>query len=188
VALLADGARPERIVALTFTRKAAGEFFDEILNKLANAAGDPGEARKLAEGIECPGLGAADFLRMLRAIVESMHRLRLGTLDSFFAAIVRAFPLELGLTGEFEILQEHAARIERQRVLRRMFVARALPMRRRSGTSSRNSNARPSASRKSDWGPASTSFWTSTRRYSLPHRRPNFGETPPNLAARQPLA
>jgi ATP-dependent exoDNAse (exonuclease V) beta subunit (contains helicase and exonuclease domains) len=31
VQLLAGGAAPERIVALTFTRKAAGEFFDEIL-------------------------------------------------------------------------------------------------------------------------------------------------------------
>ena len=33
VRLLANGAAPERIVALTFTRKAAGEFFDEILRK-----------------------------------------------------------------------------------------------------------------------------------------------------------
>ena len=30
VRLLALGAKPERIAALTFTRKAAGEFFDEI--------------------------------------------------------------------------------------------------------------------------------------------------------------
>jgi len=122
VALLAGGAQPERIVALTFTRKAAGEFFDEILNKLAGAARDAGRARRLAEEIGQPQLGTGDFLKMLRAVTEAMHRLRLGTLDSFFARIARAFPLELGLTGEFEILQEHAARLERQRVLRRMFT------------------------------------------------------------------
>ena len=46
VKLLALGARPERIVALTFTRKAAGEFFDEILNKLARAAQDPADAAR----------------------------------------------------------------------------------------------------------------------------------------------
>ncbi|MGA3006428.1 MAG: UvrD-helicase domain-containing protein [Opitutaceae bacterium] len=122
VELLACGARPERIVALTFTRKAAGEFFDEILNKLADAAREPGRARALAAEIGHPQLGSGDFLRMLRAVIDAMHRLRLGTLDSFFARIARAFPFELGLAGEFEILQDYAARLERQRVLRRMFT------------------------------------------------------------------
>lgn len=122
VQLLALGARPERIVALTFTRKAAGEFFDEILNKLARAAGDGGEAARIAGETGVPGLGPADFLRMLRAMTGAMHRLSLGTLDSFFARVVRAFPLELGLGGDFEILQEHSARVERQRVLRRLFA------------------------------------------------------------------
>lgn len=121
VRLLALGARPERIVALTFTRKAAGEFFDEILNKLARAAREPAYAAELAEEIEVPALGSADFLKMLRAVADDMHRLRLGTFDGFFARIARNFPLELGLAGEFEILQEHAARMERERVLRRMF-------------------------------------------------------------------
>ncbi len=122
VALLAHGAAPERIAALTFTRKAAGEFFDEILRKLAGAAAAAGAAKKLAESIGAPELGRADFLRMLRAVTDAMHRLSLGTLDSFFARVVRAFPMELGLGGDFEVLQEHAARLERQRVLRRMFA------------------------------------------------------------------
>ncbi len=122
VQLLACGAPPERIVALTFTRKAAGEFFDEILNKLARAARDPKEATRIAAEIGVPGLGSADFLRMLRAMVSAMHRLSLGTLDGFFARVVRAFPLELGLGGDFEILQEHGARLERQRVLRQLFA------------------------------------------------------------------
>ena len=122
VALLAGGAPPERIAALTFTRKAAGEFFDEILRKLARAAADDDAARKLAQAIEAPECGRADFLRLLRVVTTAMHRLNLGTLDSFFARIVRAFPLELGLTGDFEILQEHAARLERRRVQRRMFA------------------------------------------------------------------
>lgn len=121
VRLLALGARPERIVALTFTRKAAGEFFDEILNKLARAASDSGVAERLAREVGVPELRAEDFLRLLREVAEAMHLLRLGTLDGFFARIARNFPLELGLTGEFEILQEHAARQERARVLQRMF-------------------------------------------------------------------
>jgi ATP-dependent helicase/nuclease subunit A len=121
VELLARGAAPERIVALTFTRKAAGEFFDEILQKLARAASDEEVARKLARdlGVTLDG-GAAR--RMLRQVIDAMPRLRLGTLDGFFGRIVRSFPLELGLAGEFEILPEHAARVERRRILRRMYA------------------------------------------------------------------
>lgn len=122
VQLLACGAPPERIVALTFTRKAAGEFFDEILNKLARAATDANEAARLAADIGEPQSGPTDFLRMLRTVVGAMHRLSLGTLDSFFAKVVRAFPLELGLGGDFEILQEHGVQLERQRVLRQLFA------------------------------------------------------------------
>ncbi len=122
VRLLAEGAKPERIVALTFTHKAAGEFFDGILTKLAQAAADSDKAAVLARDIGHAGLGRADFLRMLREVTDAMPRLRLGTLDSFFARIARAFPFELGLAGEFEILQEHTARLERRRVLARMFA------------------------------------------------------------------
>lgn len=122
IELLASGAAPERIVALTFTRKAAGEFFDEILNKLARATLSPDHARALAREIGQPELGPREFLGFLRAMVEAMPRLNLSTLDAFFARIVQCFPLELGLAGDFEILQEHAARRARRRVLRSLFV------------------------------------------------------------------
>ena len=121
VRLLALGASPERIVALTFTRKAAGEFFDEILVKLARAARDSTEAARLAGEIGQPPFGTDDFRRLLRSVIEAMPRLRLGTFDGFFSRIARTFPFELGLTGQFEILQEHSASLERTRVLRRMF-------------------------------------------------------------------
>ena len=122
IRLLARGVPPERIVALTFTRKAAGEFFDVILNKLAGAARDPALAAKVARDIDDPGLGCAQFLGMLRAVVDAMPRLNLGTFDGFFARLVRNFPLELGLTGDFEILSESAVALERARVMRRMFA------------------------------------------------------------------
>ena len=122
IALLAGGAPPERIVALTFTRKAAGEFFDIILKKLARAAADPAGASQLAQEI---GVAArpADFLRLLRAVVDAMPRLCLGTLDSFFTRVVRSFPLELGLGGEFALLEGAATGLERRRVLARLFTA-----------------------------------------------------------------
>ncbi|WP_415911161.1 hypothetical protein [Oleiharenicola sp. Vm1] len=55
-------------------------------------------------------------------MADALHQLRLGTLDSFFARIARAFPFELGLAGDFEVLQAHGARLERRRVLQQLFA------------------------------------------------------------------
>ena len=49
IGLVARGVAPERIVALTFTRKAAGEFADSVLMKLADAASVPAAAAKLRD-------------------------------------------------------------------------------------------------------------------------------------------
>ncbi|MCC6414319.1 MAG: UvrD-helicase domain-containing protein, partial [Opitutaceae bacterium] len=122
VKLLALGAKPERIVALTFTRKAAGEFFDAILRKLAAAATDEKAAAKLAADIALPKIKRAEFLQLLRAVADAMHRLKLGTFDGFFAGVVRNFPFELGLSGEFEVLEAPAARAAQARVMRQLLT------------------------------------------------------------------
>ena len=49
LALLAAGAEPASIVALTFTRKAAGEILSRILTRLAAAAASPAGFAELAE-------------------------------------------------------------------------------------------------------------------------------------------
>lgn len=124
IRLLAMDVPPERIAALTFTRKAAGEFFSEIVNRLARAAVEPAATAELARALGRPELGGDAFLRLLRAVVGSMHRLNLGTLDGFFARIVRSFPLELGLSGEPVVLDEREAAEEMRRVLGRLLAAR----------------------------------------------------------------
>lgn len=131
--------RPERIIAVTFTRKAAGEFFDSILSKLARAASDEDFARSLAgdptldpESRNDPlrpilsQLKQRDYQFLLRRFVSLMPRLFLGTLDSFFSSILRSFPAEFGLAGDFEILNDHQGTIEREQVYRRVFQ-RSLP-------------------------------------------------------------
>lgn len=124
IRLLALDVPPERIVALTFTRKAAGEFFSEIVNRLAGAAVSEDGAARLAADVGRRSLGREDFLRLLETMLQSMHRLNLGTLDGFFARIVHAFPLELGLSGVPEVLDERSAAEELRRVLGRLMAPR----------------------------------------------------------------
>lgn len=104
---------PERIIAVTFTRKAAGEFFSAILVKLAKAATDPDYAGSLAGGRDdilsraLTAMKPDDFRELLRIFIQRMPRLFLGTLDSFFSNILRSFPAEFGLTTEFEVMDEY---------------------------------------------------------------------------------
>lgn len=103
IGLISKGQSPEKIVALTFTRKAAGEFADAILNKLASAAIDPASATKLRHDLQLPD---ADFQDSLVRLTRSLHQVTLGTMDSFFAKVVRGFQYELGLTGgRFELIE-----------------------------------------------------------------------------------
>ena len=49
IQLLATGTPPNEILASTFTRKAAGEILERIIERLAKGADDADEACKLAE-------------------------------------------------------------------------------------------------------------------------------------------
>ena len=70
IRLLADRNEeilPDRICAMTFTRKAAGEIFDEIAGYLCESASDDKAARITAvERIDLPELKRKDFLDLLK--------------------------------------------------------------------------------------------------------------------------
>ncbi len=103
IGLVAGGIEPDKIVALTFTRKAAGEFADAILTKLAGAAEDAGRASVLGEAI---GNRDAHFEELLEKVVRKLPKLTLGTMDGFFARVVKGFQYELGVTGgKFDLLE-----------------------------------------------------------------------------------
>ncbi|MEX2580060.1 MAG: UvrD-helicase domain-containing protein [Verrucomicrobiales bacterium] len=122
-----EPVEPERIIAVTFTRKAAGEFFDSILVKLAKAAGDPDYATALAGDSEDPlskvlaELTSPDYRELLRVFVAKMPRLFLGTLDSFFSGILRAFPAEFGITADFEVMDEYRSAVATDQVYDAVF-------------------------------------------------------------------
>lgn len=104
IKLLVNDVPPEEIIALTFTRAAASEFVSRLLKMLASGASSPEGAAKLAKDLELPAArkdgGAWDqafFQVKLKQTLQSINRMTLGTLDSFFAKIVANNPTELGL-------------------------------------------------------------------------------------------
>ncbi|WP_162028598.1 MULTISPECIES: exodeoxyribonuclease V subunit beta [unclassified Lentimonas] len=97
--------QPERIIALTFTRTAAGEFFHKIIEKLCDAAEDPEKAASLSKELKIHA-DCTRYHHLLQLLIHSMHRLNLQTLDSFFFRVVSAFALELGLSGSLNLLDE----------------------------------------------------------------------------------
>lgn len=127
LALLAAGVPPDRICALTFSRKAAGEILDMIVAQLCQAATSPAKRAGIAAGIaqEALGTGPADnpeaYLALLRTLIENQHRLRIGTLDSFLLSVVRTFPFELGVPPDVQPMDGEGgeARTQRQALLLR---------------------------------------------------------------------
>ncbi len=103
--LLHLAEQPERIVALTFTRTAAGEFFQKIIEKLCTAAESPTNASALSTELGITA-DSARYHHLLQLLIRSMHQLNLQTLDSFFFRVVSAFSLELGLSGNLNLLDQ----------------------------------------------------------------------------------
>ncbi len=121
IELLAIGFSPDRIIALTFSRKAAGEIFDSIVRYLCRAATSPEAARRTGGMIHRPDTSQGEFRQILRRLLESVHRLHIGTLDSFTVRVAQTFPLELGIPPHFQLLgEEGAAGGVRQEVLARI--------------------------------------------------------------------
>ncbi len=106
IALLAAGQSPDAILATTFTRKAAGEIFDRVLLRLAEAAADEKKRVELATSIGDESLTQARVRTLLVETLASLHRLRIGTLDSFFMKMAGSFALELGLPPGWRIGDE----------------------------------------------------------------------------------
>ncbi len=95
--IILSGQEVDTILASTFTRKAAGEIMHRVLQRLAQGCVDEAQRLELANHLPGVDTSAAACLAALRRVTRSIHRLRIGTLDSFFAQIARTFSLEMGL-------------------------------------------------------------------------------------------
>ncbi len=104
LALVRTGtARPEGIVAVTFTKKAAAELrrrFRERLQRATSEATDPAEQVRLA------------------AALERIDSMVIGTIHSFAGRLLRERPLEAGIDPGFRELDEASDRMLRRQAWR----------------------------------------------------------------------
>jgi len=127
IALMAADVPPDRICALTFSRKAAGEIFDAIVSRLCLAASSASEREVTKNNMHMPGMAvptdAAQYARLLRNLLDRTHRLHISTLDSFILGIVRSFPLELGIPPDVRPMDNEGgeALMQRQMLLARLY-------------------------------------------------------------------
>ncbi len=135
--LLEAGVEMQRVLASTFTRKAAGEILGRVLLRLARAAVDDAEALRLATQLSAEtgadsgadvgsGTSALDRERaraLLESVVGALHHADVGTLDAFFVRLARCFGPELGLPLSWRIAEADEQEEARSRAVQALLDA-----------------------------------------------------------------
>ncbi|MGC9370703.1 MAG: double-strand break repair helicase AddA [Paracoccaceae bacterium] len=120
--LLLDNVQPQHILCLTYTKAAASEMQNRLFKRLGEWAMLDAETLtgKLCElGLE--GEIRDETLREARRLfaraIETPGGLKIQTIHSFCASLLRRFPLEAGVSPQFVEMDDRAARRLREDIL-----------------------------------------------------------------------
>jgi len=111
VRLLLAGARPDAVLAITFTRKAAAEMQTRLGERLFALASldDQALAERLREMDIIPEAALLDRARRLyESLLQSRQTVRTTTFHAFCQEILLRFPLEADVPPGFELLDSGA--------------------------------------------------------------------------------
>ncbi|MFP6751878.1 MAG: UvrD-helicase domain-containing protein, partial [Pirellulaceae bacterium] len=104
--LLNAGVPVDQILATTFTRKAAGEISGRLFERLAEAVLDKKKQAQLADDLGDTSLDAGRCQALLIQLNKDLHRLRVGTLDSYFAQVARNYCFEMSLPPDWSVIDK----------------------------------------------------------------------------------
>jgi len=122
--LLLQDVQPQRILCLTYTKAAASEMQNRLFKTLGQWAMKPDA--DLRSALALLGHGDDDAQHLLRArrlfarAIETPGGLRILTIHSFCATLLRRFPLEAGVSPRFGELDDRTGRLLRRDILEQM--------------------------------------------------------------------
>lgn len=120
--LLLAGTKPENILCLTYTKAAASEMQNRLFQRLGEWAMMPPD--RLRSDLKDLGIAASidhSYIAMARTLfasaIETPGGLKIQTIHSFCAGILRRFPLEAEVSPQFKEMEDRAAQLLREEVL-----------------------------------------------------------------------
>ena len=124
--LLLAGCPPQKILCLTYTKAAAAEMQNRLFGSLgAWAMKADGELRRELEKLGETRLDA-DRLRLARTLfaraLETPGGLKIQTIHSFCGGILRRFPLEAGVSPQFQEMEDRQAKQLRAEILEEIAI------------------------------------------------------------------
>ncbi|WP_395542500.1 double-strand break repair helicase AddA [Neotabrizicola sp. sgz301269] len=123
--LLLRGVDPQNILCLTYTKAAAAEMQNRLFQRLGQWAMAPEAVllRNLAdlgEGAALPPERLARARQLFARAIEAPGGIRIQTIHSFCASLLRRFPLEAGVSPAFTEIDDRSAALLRAEIFDQM--------------------------------------------------------------------
>ncbi|SPJ26994.1 double-strand break repair helicase AddA [Falsiruegeria mediterranea] len=120
--LLLSDVQPQHILCLTYTKAAASEMQNRLFKRLGEWAMLPDD--QLFKQLNDLGVdGTIDPARLSHArtlfarAIETPGGLKIQTIHSFCASLLRRFPLEAGVSPQFSEMEDRAAAVLREEIV-----------------------------------------------------------------------
>ena len=122
IKLLNQGVSPDKIIALTFTKKAAGEIFNKIIDRLLTWYEKEEVRINDCKVDNIQNVTKERVFELLKRIIEVQHRISISTLDSFCFRILQSFPYEYGIDSKIEVIDEENSYIVLDNILKELLL------------------------------------------------------------------